>query len=151
MQPEFQDRPAFAVLGVLQRVNPMTADYHDIWLSRFGPREGEIRPFSTDQCHYAVYFCTGQQDQADLLVGMAVEGVESVPEGLTLREVPAAHEAVFPCTLATIGPTWGGIYGQWLAASGYERADGSADYERFPPEFEPGRDALTIHVPVRRK
>lgn len=68
-----------------------------------------------------------------------------------LREVPAAQEAVFPCTLNTIGPTWGRIYDEWLPNSGFEHGAAWAGYEVYPPEFGPQGGTLTIHVPIRKK
>ena len=46
----------------------------------------------------------------DYLAGMAVEGVVDVPEGLTLREVPASRYAVFECTVKTISDTYDWIF-----------------------------------------
>jgi len=149
VDPEMRDRPAFAILGAEVRVNPSQADFAGIWQNCFEPREAEIAPFSTDQAHYAAYFCTGQENLVDLVVGMAVEGIMEAPEGLVLRQVPAAHEAVFACTLETLSATWGRIYGEWLPASGLERDPAAPDLERFPPGFREGERAVTIHVPVR--
>lgn len=152
MNPEIRERAAFQVMGIQVRVNPMTANYQEIWGSQYAPREAEVAPFSPDKAHCAVYFCAGQGDGlVDLVAGMRVEGVSAAPEGLVLRQVPAAREAVFTATLDTIGPTWGRIYGDWLPNSGFERDDASADYEVYPPEFGPQGGTLTIHVPIRKK
>jgi predicted transcriptional regulator YdeE len=62
----------------------------------------KIVPYSIDKGSYGVYF--GEHDrELDYLAGMAVGKVESVPEGLVLREVPAGTYAKFKGTVETIG------------------------------------------------
>lgn len=66
-----------------------------------------------------------------------------------MRALPACREAVFECSLPTIGQTWGAIFGQWLPGSGHELDPSSACYERFPPGCHEGTAPVTIHVPIR--
>ena len=150
MEAELRDRPAFPVMGTQVRIHPMTADYEAIW-HQFLPREAEIAPFTAEQVYYGVFYPTEEEGQDDFIAGMAVTGVETPPEGLVLREVGAAREAVFACTMATIGETWAGSFQEWLPANGYEYDHPSPCYERWTPDPAGGHPAVTIHVPVRRK
>jgi predicted transcriptional regulator YdeE len=151
MEPEFQDRAAFRVMGVLVRVTPENEDFHDIWMNRFMARHDEIRPHSTDGACYGVGFASGQQGAMDYLAGMAVGEVASVPEGLVVRDVPPARDAVFQCTVATIGQTFDAIFRQWLPASPYEPDPEQPGFERYPPNTTSGDSPVFLHIPVRER
>lgn len=150
-EPRLQDREPFTVLGVKVRVNPMTADYRAIWGDLYGPHDDAVKPFSRDGCYYSVYFETEEEGKDDLVVGMAVEGVESAPEGLLLCQVPGGREAVFDCPVSAIGPTWHAIFEEWMPSSGYRHDCDSAGFECFPPGADRGEVPVTIHVPVRKR
>jgi predicted transcriptional regulator YdeE len=152
MQPDFINREAFSVMGILNRIDPMTADYQAIWGGQFGPVHDQVKAQSTDQGCYGVYFATDEPGMADMLAGMAVGAVADVPEGLVLREVPTATYAVFECAMDALGPTWAAIYEEWLPASDqYEEDETKACLEYFPPGAEDGRAPVLIHVPVKNK
>lgn len=141
------------MLGVqVQFEDVHTADYAGLWEKGFGPRAQEIAPLTVDGAYYGVGFCHGEGEGCDYLVGMAVPEGTAVAEGLTLREIPAATDAVFACTMGTIGDTYHFIYGEWLAGAGYETAEPLPWFECYPPGFDGGPDArLDIHVAVKRK
>jgi len=152
MEPQLRDRPAFMVMGIQVRLeNPMTADYEAIWEQQFASREADIAPHTAEEAAYGVYFPTEQEGADDFVAGMAVSGVTAAPAGLVLREVPAAHEAVFECTMSNIGPTWQQIFETWMPAAGYELVRGAPPFERFPPGCHEGTAPVTIHVPVRKR
>ena len=150
MEPKLVSREAFTVMGVAVRGNPAKLDYNDIWMSQFMAREADIKPYSVDGAYYGAYFCTGQEGLVDMIAGMAVEGVSDAPEGLVMREVPAATYATFECTVGTIGPTWGTIE-RWLAEGEYEWDHSKSDFEYYPPETAGEASPVTIYVGVRRK
>lgn len=150
MEPIVQRREAFRVMGIQARINPMSADYNDLWRNRFEPRFPEIRKYAGNQTCYGVYSPCGEPEMVDFVAGMRVGEVDVVPEGLVVRDVPACDEAVVECTLSTIGPTWGRLYGEWLPGSGYAPDDSLAAYEEFPAG-ECGPDSrVIIHMPVRK-
>jgi predicted transcriptional regulator YdeE len=148
-EAELRRREAFTVMGIQVLVNPMATDYEAIW-RQFELREAEIAPHSPRKVYYGVFFPTDQEGLDDHLAGMAVEGVTEAPEGLVRRTVPAAEEAVFACTMDTIGATWAAAFGEWLPAHGYEYDHPSPCYERYVPGSQ-GPVAVTIHIPLRRK
>jgi AraC family transcriptional regulator len=79
-----------------------------------------------------------------------VESAEGMPEGIVVWEVPAATYAVFPTTLTEIGATYERMYGQWLPASGYQRAPGP-DIELYDENFNPDTpgSVFYLYVPVK--
>lgn len=127
----------------------MTADYQAIW-AEFEGREAAIAPHSPQQVYYGVFFPTDQEGLDDHLAGMVVDGVSEAPEGLVLRDVPAAREAVFPCTMATIGATWASAFEEWFPAHGYEYDHPTPCYERYVPGPD-GVPTVSIHIPVRAR
>jgi predicted transcriptional regulator YdeE len=125
MEPKIVDRGAFTVMGVLAHGAPDKMDFNDVWANRFMPHNDQVVPFSTDKAYYGLWFASDEKDGApDYVAGMAVENVSSVPEGLVLRQVPAARYAMFECTMKTIGETYGYAYQRWLPASPYEPSQG---------------------------
>jgi len=150
MTPRMEERGAFTVMGIQLRINPMSADYGDIWRNQYEPRLPEIEPFATDEACLGLYFGTGDEGKVDFVAGRPVEGVTNLPDGLVLWEVPGATEAVFECTMGTIGPTWHAIYQEWLPASEYVADEDAPCYERFAPGCHEGTVPVTIHVPVKK-
>ncbi len=150
MEPTITERPAVALLGVQVRINPMQADYTDIWRNQYEPRHGEIASFATDEACLGVYFDCGEAEMSDFVAGRPVAPGTTPPEGLVVREMPGGSEAVFECTMTTIGPTWGRIFGEWLPTSGYAHDEARPCYERFAPGCHEGAVPVTIHVPVRK-
>lgn len=151
MTPELRERAACAVLGLQSHINPMTADWADLWGRQYSPHEHELAPFAMDDACYGVYFGTGEDPICDFVAGKIVPlGTEPLP-GTVVREMPAALEAVFECTLQTIGQTWQAISGEWMPTSGYTHAeDVNYCYERFAPGSHEGTVPVTIHLPVRK-
>ena len=150
VQPTFCHKDAFWVLGIQERANPMQVDYHAFW-DLFEARAAEVQPIATEPAGYGVYFPTGQEGVVDVFGGMAVAPDASAPDGLVLREVPAADYAIVECTMGGIGPTWGAIYEEWLPSSGYEEDGPKPCFEHFPPGCHEGTAPVRIHLPVRKK
>jgi predicted transcriptional regulator YdeE len=150
-EPKLQERKPFTVLGVYQRLDPRTADWQDIWANKFGARRAEIEPFATDDSVYGVYIESGEPGLDDFWAGMAVEGVEQAPEGLSLRRIGGCLEAVFECTIPTLGATWGHIHQEWLPASEYRHGCHEAGFERFPPGCDQAGTPMTVHVPIVKR
>jgi predicted transcriptional regulator YdeE len=150
LQPSFTDRDAFWVLGIQERADPTQVDYTAFW-ARFEERAAEVQPLAIEAAGYGVYFPAGEGEVCDVFGGMAVAPDTKTPEGLVLREVPAAEYATFECTLNTIGLTWGAILMEWLPASEYESDPGKCCFEHFPPGCHEGTAPVRIFLPVRRK
>jgi predicted transcriptional regulator YdeE len=150
MEPVLQRREAFHVMGVQARIDPPKADYNDLWRNRFDPRFPEIRKYAADDTCFGVYFPCGEPEMADFVAGQKVGDVDVVPDGLVMREVPACDEAVVECTLSTIGPTWGRLFGEWLPGSGYAAAPDLPAFEVFPAGECGPESKVFIHMPVHK-
>ncbi len=146
MEPTILDKPVMKLVGILTTGKPDQLNYDDIWRNQFGSREAQIKPYSIDQAYYGAWTSDNQGQQA-YLAGMAVQEIPAVPESCALVELPAAKYAIFPCSLSTISATYNEIYGQWLPNSPYEFAEGSSDYEYYPPE--PATPAIYIPIKVK--
>lgn len=94
MEPRIVYREAFNVLGLQERFTPNSEDHEGIW-ERFMAHHERIKALSADG-----------GEAIDYLAGMAVADVVEVPDGLTLREIPASRYAVFECTVQTIDDTY---------------------------------------------
>ena len=151
MEPEIVTRAESAVLGVTARINPTQADYREIWERRFMPRHAEIAARAVEKSYYGVYYGTDQPGLVDFVAGMVADVGESVPEGLAHRVVPAGLYAKFRCTMGSIGPTWGAIYGQWLPASAYVEDEARPALEHYPPETMGPDSPVEIYVAVKAK
>mgnify|MGYP000942399806 CR=1 FL=1 len=152
MQVEIVQRPAAHVLGIMARINPMNADYNELWGQRFTRYEQIVTALAVEPGYYGVYYATDEPEMADFVAGMMVRQVADVPDGLTLRAVPAGTYAAFACTMSTIGQTWADIYARWLPASEYVEDEGRPALEYYPPDMSPSPDGvLTILVPIKSK
>jgi AraC family transcriptional regulator len=165
MEHKIVDRDAFKVIGISAHGNPSSMNYGEIW-SQFESYDEQVKKVSLDKGYYNVYFGTEEEDIVDLVAGMAVEGAPNVPEGLTIREVPAMRCAVFECTRTTIGQTYEYVYRDWLPRSQYEHDDKPdkvlggevgvfrrkrATFEYFPPDTETEDSPVFIHVGIKGK
>ena len=148
MQPKIVQRDAFCVLGLQERFTPETEDFEGIW-QRFMQYHDRIQPHSTDGAFYGVCFGTEDRKAMDYVAGMAVAPGTECPDGLVLREVPAARDAVFECTVATIRETYEHIHHAWIAGSPYVLDEPRQSFEHYPPDTDSGDSPVSIHVPVR--
>jgi predicted transcriptional regulator YdeE len=151
MEPEVAQRDGFSVMGVVTRGKPAEIDFHAFWMNQFMAHHDRIKPLSTDPAYYGVCFETDEEGVIDYVAGMAVRAGTAAAEGLVVRDVPAERDAVFACTVETIGQTWHGIFGDWLASSPYEYDDAAPCYEHYPPDTKGQDSPVSIHVPVRQK
>ena len=148
MEPKIVNRAAFTVLGLQERFSQGQEDFEGIW-KRFMRYHDQIQAFSTDGAYYGANFAAEAGKQMGYLAGMAVTGVQDVPEGLTLRKVPGSRYAVFECTVETISDTYDWIFDQWLKTAPYARPDENspkADFERCPPGTDSGDTTVLLHI-----
>jgi len=151
LEPEFVERPAVVVAGVLRKYSDSDvedAGFQDIWMRGFMPRYGEIEPLCEDKGFYGVWFGDIRVGAADYLAGAAVTEREAVPDDLAVREIPAARYAVFRCTVGTIGETYDAIFGAWMVEGGYDLDPELPHFEYYPPETASQESPVFIYVPV---
>ena len=151
MEPRIVERPAMWIAGIERRIDPMSADWDDLWRAQYEPVLPVLAPLALEDACYGVYFGTDEPAMMDLVAGQSVREGTVPPSGTVVRALPASREAVFECTITSIGQTWGLIFGQWLPSSGFEVDSASACYERFAPGCHEGTVPVTIHVPIRAR
>lgn len=150
MEPKIVERDRFTVMGIQERFTPETEDFVGIW-KRYMVRHREIEALSDAKGWYGVCFAADAEDAMDYLAGMAVPECSQCPDGLVMREVPAARYAVFACTVATIHDAYEFIHGQWVAASPYTYDRPKPDFEEYAPGTDSGDSPVFIHIPIRGK
>lgn len=151
MDVEIVALPAMKVAGVLLRSKPMSAAIPQLW-GTFDAHARTIPHVVRSQVCYGL--CDNMDEQTgefDYLAAVEVAGASDMPAGITVWEVPAATYAVFPTTLPEIGAAYDRIYGQWLPASGYQRAPGP-DIEVYGENFnaEVAGSIFHLYVPVSK-
>lgn len=148
MEPQFVTKPAFTVVGLKIRTTPMNPAIPSLW-DQFAPRIDEITNLAEPQVSYGLidHFA---ENQLDYMAGCSVLHLDVLPVGMTSWEVPASTYAVFQTTLATIGETFGYIYGVWFPATGVQQAAGLS-FERYGESFnpdDPKSAQFDIYIPV---
>lgn len=149
MEPKITTIGEFRVLGVQTIIDPRTADYQALWGKDFTPYHETIKALAAGPEYYGVYFPTSEPNKVAFVAGMAVAALHQTPAGLTVRTIEKMLCAIFECQMATIGQTWGYIYGGWLATSReYAEAPGKPCFEYFPVNESCEPTNVLIHVPI---
>ncbi|NQT52299.1 GyrI-like domain-containing protein [bacterium] len=156
MEPRFETRGAFRVLGVEDdacNIEEADPGFHDLWMNRFMSRHDVVQPHSTDGAYYAVWFGTQGADisQGKHLAGMAVREGTPVPDGWVVRDVPAAEYAVFESTLADVGDATEHALLRWLPDSDYELDVPKPRFDLMPPDTTGPESPVSVWIPVCRK
>ncbi len=152
MNVRFEEKGPIRLVGIVTHGKPeeITPHITDIWMNQFMKFDEQLRPYSVDKAYYGAWIGT-PDGSADYMAGMAVENLPEIPEGLGERILPAAKYAVFDCTVATIGDTYGQVYGEWLPASAYEYDMMAADFEFYPPNTENNASPTAVYIPIKEK
>ena len=149
-QPDIIRREGFLVMGTVTHRNPETdrpETFTSIW-NGFETHHENIRRYSVDSKYYGVSFSMGSDGSFDYLAGMAVRLIEKIPDGLEVREVPAATYAVFASPVQSIGQTYRYIFGPWHAGCGYEIDETKLAFEEYPPAEDTNTPVL-LHITIR--
>ena len=109
----------------------------------------QIEPQSAGEGHYGVYLGADHSGPIDYLAGMAVGDAANAPEGVEMREVPAATYAVFECSFQQLGPTYGYIWGEWLQPSAYAQDTSKLGFDYFAPGTTDGESPIEIWFPIQ--
>lgn len=146
MEVSFTQREGFTVLGVLNRIDPMTADYPGIWQDQFAPRAAEMEALAIDDGPLSVFFAAGEGQLLDMIAGMIVPAGTVPPAGLVVRDVPAGRYAMVTTPLANLHATWLWFFGEWQQASGIRIDMSRPCFEYYPPAA--GMEQAEVWVPV---
>jgi predicted transcriptional regulator YdeE len=155
MEPKFETRGAFRVLGVeddaykIEKVDP---GFNDLWMNKFMSQHDIVQPHSTDGAYYAVWFGTTETDisKGKHLAGMAVRDDATVPDGWVIRDVPTAEYAVFETTLRDVGNATEHALSRWLPNSEYELDAPKPRFDLMPPDTTGQESPVSVWIPVRK-
>ena len=86
MEPEIVHQETLSLLGLQERFSHDKEDFEGIW-RRFMEHHDQIQALSTDGAYYGANYVVEEGEQMDYLAGVAVTGVQDVPEGLTPRRI----------------------------------------------------------------
>jgi predicted transcriptional regulator YdeE len=150
MQFKIVNRESFIVMGVVGHFGSAGENFSPLW-NEYMKYHEQIEQLGTSEGHYGVYLGADHTKPFDYLAGMAVESVEGAPKGTEVREIPAAKYAVFSSAFMNIGPTYGVIWNEWLAASAFQQDTSKLGFDYFPPGTTDGRSSIEIWIPVREK
>ena len=156
IEPKFEMKEAFWVLGVedeAYKIEEIDPGFNDLWMKRLMAKHDEVQPLSVDGAYYAVWSGTHGSDISDgnYLAGMAVREGADVPDGWTLREVPAAIYAVFDSTLRDIGEATEYALDHWLPESAYLYDGDKPRFDYMPPDTSGPETPVSVWIPVVRR
>jgi predicted transcriptional regulator YdeE len=141
MEPRIVNREAFKVMGVVGHFGSAAENFGPLWEEKYMSFHEQIEPLSAGQGHYGVYLGADHTKPIDYLAGMAVQEAADAPQGVEVREVPAALYAVFECSFQAIGPTYDYIWGEWLQSSAYEQDTSKLSFD----------SSIEIWFPVKKR
>lgn len=131
--PGLEDVEGFSVMGLLSRIDDDGSELDDVW-NAFAQVRNAVASHSTDAACYGISFATEEDGRVDYLAGMAVPPGTQPPEGMVVRELPAALYAQFDCRFHELADTIQGARQEWLPSSPYAPDPNApvADYLRLP-------------------
>jgi AraC family transcriptional regulator len=167
MEPKFVTRPAFKIAGYSIRTKN-TDGQNSTDIPAFWGRY--IQDGRCDKMHKENFLkshteygasCFAMEADGSFLYAIGCEPKDgaAIPEGYEVFEIPAATYAVFSSPpadgagfTASIQGTWGYIFNEWFPKSGYEYAEGGADFELYDERCvgETGK-VCDIYIPVSKK
>lgn len=149
LNPRFVDRESFVLAGVTACGQLGEIDYAGVWNKQFMPVASRLHAISPDAGSYGASF--GEKGKTVYLAGVAVTGDTELPAGFVKRILPAAHYAVFDCTLATLNLTGEEVYSQWFNDAGMELDAEAVGFEYYLPYNEVGDMLVQLYIPVKPK
>ena len=149
MEPRIIYKPAFTIVGLIQDGKASKRKADRLW-EELGARFGEI-PHVDPDVGFGVHI--KPRDGRRYLVGFAVGGAGSVPEGMVEFHLDGHAYAVFTHRgrVDRLEETVQNIYSDWLPKSGYCR-DGDFYLEYYDDHFTPHSDdsAMFLFIPVKQ-
>ena len=152
MEPRFETRPAFMVVGMMYRGKNENQEIKAKW-DQFIPRFKEIKDKDLRETFGVCHCFEGAADgEFEYVAGVRVDRVNDLPEGMVARMVPEQKYAVFTHRGALDGlrANIDYIYQSWLPQSGCELT-GGPDLEVYDEKFKAFAEdsEFSILVPVK--
>jgi predicted transcriptional regulator YdeE/DNA-binding transcriptional MerR regulator len=137
MEPRFETRPAFMVVGMMYRGKNENLEINAMW-NDFIPRFNEINDKDLRETFGVCRGLKGARDgEFEYVAGVRVKSVNDLPEDMVVRMVPEQKYAVFTHRGALEGlrAFIDYIYQSWLPQSGFELTSGP-DLEVYDEKFK---------------
>jgi len=155
MTPRFEHLDAFTVIGLAGQFTMENNTIPQLW-DKFNPRANEVKDAKYDCCLGLCFYVPNYEAGKPFtyMAGRIVNKVGELPQGMTMREVPAADYAVFEHKgpLDTLQKTYDYIFREWLPASEYDMAP-QDDFEWYDYRFKWGQpdSIFEIWIPIKKK
>jgi len=152
MDPQIVTLPAFKVIGMRYFGKNENQEISGLW-GEANQRMGEIRHVASQNAYgVCIMLPDAPNGEFEYVAGLEVSQVEDVPDGMVVREVPAAQYAVFTHlgSLEKLPATYEYIYRTWIPQSGYQLTEGldfelyNEDFKDFAPDSK-----FYIYVPIK--
>jgi AraC family transcriptional regulator len=150
MEPRIAKVEAFTVVGMRVHGKNENDEIPQMWQA-FGARAKEIKHLVNPHVCYGI--CANMDESTgafDYVVGIEVDNIADLPEGMVSWNVPEGTYAVFTCTLPTVGETFRHAYHTWLPQSGYQLT-GGPDFELYDEHFDPQDPGskMDVYIPIK--
>jgi len=167
MEPKFVKLPAIRLAGYKLRTgdsgvgnNKAIPAFWDAYLTDGRCEKLHQEGFVVEHAEYGACFMPDPETGAfDYMIGVRVAQDAQIPSGYEVCTLPAAAYAVFstpPCReeefAASIQGLWRYAFEEWFPNSGYEYAQGCADFEVYDERCmgDEGK-VCDVYIPVARK
>ncbi|MBN1370448.1 MAG: GyrI-like domain-containing protein [Anaerolineaceae bacterium] len=154
MEPRLVDFPALHLVGVRYHGDSSGGELERVW-QQFGEKMAQSLLAAQPRRTFGLWVYPDSFQTSrdfDYLAGLAVEGLDAVPQGMVERRLAARRYAVFEHvgSLRNIRRTYVYAYGEWLPHSGLKPA-AQYDLEGYDERFtgpDRGDSILSILIPV---
>lgn len=157
MTPRIEHKESFTVVGLAGRFTMANNTIPQLW-DEFNRKANQVKhaihTAALGVCFYDANYDSCDDTPFTYMAGWAVSKVEDVPEGWSVREIPAADYAVFEHkgSLDTLNQTYDAIFREWMPGSEYDVAQHD-DFEVYDERFMFGKpeSIMEIWMPIRKK
>jgi AraC family transcriptional regulator len=160
MEPKIIARPAFKIAGYSIRTTNAEGQnsteipaFWGAYMSDGRCEKMHKEGFLKSHAEYGACFAMNPNGEFTYAIGCEPQDGADIPDGYEVHEITANTYAVFSVPpsdkdgfVAAIQGTWGYIFNEWFPKSGYEYAEGGADFELYE---ECGK--CDIYIPVSKK
>jgi predicted transcriptional regulator YdeE len=154
-----EEQKSFSVIGLAVRTNNKAeatgqGEIPKLWQRFMDQGVADKIPNRAEQSLVVVYtdYESDEKGEYTYLIGSRVTTSSDVPVGLTLKEVPAGKYAVFEsekgAAPAVVPKLWQQIWVMSAQDLGGQRAF-LADYEAYPPGYDPRNVQITLHIGLK--
>ena len=156
MECKIVEKGAMKFVGMHRRSTQKNNTIPQLW-EEFMERGKEIRHVVNPNVAFGVCFHEEVENFTDetpfsYLAGMEVDSMDDIPEGMMVREIPAAKYAVFTHkgSLETLGETYQAIYFKWAKETEYTLAKADM-FELYDERFKCGEpdSEFDLYVPIQ--